>query len=223
MSVETELLKTTPYFTGLSLTELDAIRPFIIEKKAARGEIILNDGEPAEGLFMVISGAVKLFKTSAEGKEQILSILRPGESFNDDPIFGDMPNHANAQAMSPVVLYEIRKTDISDILQRYPRFGLNTIKILAGQNSRLISLIEELSFKHVTGRVAKILLDHAQGGAGQGLRLTQQDMAAMAGTAREVVGRSLKSLEEEGIIRLERHRLVIADKEALKTKAESAV
>jgi CRP-like cAMP-binding protein len=223
MTVETEILKSSLYFTGLSATELDAIRPLVIEKKAARGEIILNDGEPSEGLFMVISGAVKLFKTSAEGKEQILSIVRAGESFNDGSIFSETPNQASAQAMGTVMLYEIRKADINGILQKYPRFSLNTITILAAQNSRLVSLVEELSFKHVTGRVAKILLDHAGDGSSQGLKLTQQDMAALAGTAREVVGRSLKSLEEEGIIRLERHRLVIANKEALKNKAEAAV
>jgi CRP/FNR family transcriptional regulator len=69
---------------------------------------------------------------------------------------------------------------------------------------------------HVIGRVAKILLEHAGDGARPGQRLTQQEMAAIAGTAREVVGRSLKTLEERGIIKLERHRIVVTDKEALK-------
>jgi CRP-like cAMP-binding protein len=223
MAIETEALKSIPYFAGLSAAELDAIKPLILEKKAGRGEIILDDGEPADGLYFLVSGAVKLFKTSAEGKEQILDIIRPGQSFNDASVFGDTPNQADVQAMSPVVVYEIRKTDIMGILQKNPRVSSNTIKVLAGQMGRLVALVEELSFKHVTGRVAKILLEHAGDGASPGLRLTQQEMAALAGTAREVVGRSLKSLEEEGIIRLERHRLVIANKEALKNRAEAAV
>ena len=77
MAVETELLKSIPYFTGLSSSELDSVRPHVLERKAERGEIILYDGEPAEALFFVISGAVKVFKTSVEGKDQILAAGTP--------------------------------------------------------------------------------------------------------------------------------------------------
>ena len=83
----------------------------------------------------------------------------------------------------------------------------------------LVSLVEDLSFRNVTGRVAKILLEYAGDGTDEKQRLTQQEMAAMIGTAREMVGRSLKTLEEEGTIRLDRHRIVIADQEALKKMA----
>ena len=82
-----------------------------------------------------------------------------------------------------------------------------------------MSLVEDLSFKHVIGRVAKILLQYAGDGTGRQPRLTQQEMAAMAGTAREMVGRSLKTLEEDGVIRLDRHRIVITDNEALREMA----
>jgi len=94
--------------------------------------------------------------------------------------------------------------------------------VLAGQVRQLVSLVEDLSFRHVIGRVAKILLEHAGDGTGPRPQLTQQEMAAMAGTAREVVGRSLKTLEEEGMIRLDRHRIVITDKEALKEAVEAS-
>ena len=82
--------------------------------------------------------------------------------------------------------------------------------------------MEDLSFKHVMGRVAKILLS-AGDVASRGPRLTQQDMAAIAGTAREVIGRSIKTLEDEGIVRMDRHRIVITNKEALKQRAESLI
>ena len=78
-----------------------------------------------------------------------------------------------------------------------------------------MSLVEDLSFRHVISRVAKILFQQIGGESGRGPRLTQQEMAAMAGTAREVVGRSQKALEEQGAIKLDRHRIVITDKEAL--------
>ena len=223
MTVETELLKSIPYFTGLSPTELDSIRPHVLERKAERGEIIIYDGEPAEALFFVISGAVKVFKTSADGKDQILNIVPPGESFNDAPIFNGLPNQASAQAIVPTVLYELRKSEVSALLQAHPKIALNAIKVLAGQAHQLVSLVEDLSFKHVIARVAKILLKNAGDGNSPGLRLTQQEMAALAGSAREVVGRSLKSLEENGVIKLERHRIVIADKAALRELVESNV
>ena len=223
MAVETELLKSIPYFSGLSPGELDSIRPHILERKAERGEIILYDGEPAGALFFIISGAVKVFKTSADGKEQILSIVRPGESFNDAPVFDGSLNQAGAQAIVPSILYELKKSELGSILQNHPQIAANTIKVLAGQVRQLVSLVEDLSFKHVVGRVAKILLNNAADGPNPGLRLTQQEMAALAGSAREVIGRSLKTLEEDGIIRLERHRIVIADKAALRELVESNV
>jgi len=221
MAVPVEFLQSVPYFYGLSVAEFDSIKEFIFEKTLQRGELVLIEEEPAEVLYFVASGAVKVFKTSAEGKEQILNIVRPGESFNDVSIFDGGPNPASAQAMGPVVLYGIRRSDLEVILRDHPQVALNVTKVLAGQARHLGSLVEDLSFRHVIGRVAKILLEHAGDGTGRRPRLTQQEMAAMAGTVREVVGRSLKALEQEGAIRLERHRIVITDKEALKDMVDA--
>jgi CRP-like cAMP-binding protein len=216
MTVQVETIQSIPYFDGIGPADLNTIKDSFFEKAADRGELILVEGEPSEVLYFIASGAVKLFKTSAEGKEQILDIVRPGESLNDVPIFDGSPNLASAQAMGPVALYGIGKRDLDSIMQRYPQVSLNVNKVLAGQVRRLTSLVEDLSFKPVIGRVAKILLENSEENPDTRPRLTQQEMAAMAGTAREVVGRSLKALEEEGIVRLEQHRLVISDKEALK-------
>lgn len=223
MTVEIEFLKSIPYFSGLSTDELDSIRRFIFERTTERGEIVLLEGETAKELYFVVSGAVKLFKTSAEGKEQILSIVRPGESFGDVPIFDGGLNPASAQAMAPLSLYRIRKGDLEVVLREHPRVALNVISILASQVRHFMSLVEDLSFKHVIDRVAKILLEYAGDGTGSRPRLTQQEMAAMAGTAREMIGRSLKALEEDGVIRLDRHRIVITNSEALKELAGVSV
>jgi len=220
MAVELEFLRRIPYFSDLGPAELESIRKLVFEKTAGRAEMVLFEGEPPEHLYFVASGAVKVFKTSAEGKEQILSIVRPGESFNDVPVFDGGPNPAGARAMGPVILCGIKRDDMEVLLRDHPRIALNVVKVLAGRVRRLISLVEDLSFRHVIGRVARILLEHASDETGRGPRLTQQEMAAIAGTAREVVGRSLKALEEEGAIRLERHRIVIMDKEALQNIME---
>jgi len=191
MPVQLEFLKSIPYFSGLSLAELDLVRQLIFEKTAERGEVIQLEGESAEALFFVVSGVVKVLKTSAEGKEQILNIARPGDSFNDVPIFDDGSSPVSVQVMGPVVLYGVRKNDLRAILLDYPKVALNVVKVMAGRVRQLVSLVEDLSFRHVIGRVAKILLQHAGNGVGPKQRLTQQEMAAMAGTAREVVGRLL--------------------------------
>ena len=87
---------------------------------------------------------------------------------------------------------------------------------------QLLSLVEDLSFRHVIGRVARILLDHIGDGTGPIPRLTQHEMAAMAGTVREVVARSLRALEDEGAISLRRHRIVITDREVLRGMVEAS-
>jgi len=164
MAVQLEFLKDIPYFSGLGLAELESIRELVFEKTVERGEMVLLEGEAAEGLYFVASGVVKVFKTSAEGKEQILSIVRPGESFNDVPIFDGGSNPASAQTMGPVLLYGIKKNNIGAILRAHPQIALNVIKVLAGRVRHLVSLVEDLSFRRIIGRVAKVLLENAGDG-----------------------------------------------------------
>ena len=221
MPGEPRFLSENPYFSGLGLPELDSIKHLFSEERTERGEIILLEGEPTDRLFFVATGVVKLFRVSAEGKEQTLELVRPGGSINEVPVLDGGPNPASAQAMGTALLYIISKTDLESILRGHPGVALNVVKVLASRIRHLVSLVEDLSFRHVIGRVAKILLEHAGDGARPGQRLTQQEMAAIAGTAREVVGRSLKTLEERGIIKLEHHRIVVTDKEALKQMTDA--
>jgi CRP/FNR family transcriptional regulator len=221
MAIQVDFLKRNPYFSGLNPAALDVIAKVTFEKKIDRGEIFLLEGEADEVLYFVASGAVKIFKTSAEGKEQILGIARPGDSFNDVAVFDGGPNLSATQAMGPVVIYGIRKANLEAIIRDYPQVATNVTRVLATKVRYLVSLVEDLSFKHVIGRIAKVLLQYASG-TETGQRLTQQEMAAMAGTVREVVGRSLKVLEQEGAIKLDHHRIIIADREALKKMVETS-
>ncbi len=219
MAARVEFLKSIPYFVGLSDSELDSIGKYVFEKKAERGEILLFEGEPAEILFFVVDGVVKVFKTSADGKEQIFHIIRPGESFSDVPVFSGGTNLVSAEALGPVVLNVIRKSDLEAVLRAYPQVAMNVVHVLSRRVQELVSLVEDFSFRHVTARVAKVLLEYAGDGIGERPRLTQQEMAAMIGTAREMVGRSLKSLENGGTIRMERNRIIITNQKALREMA----
>jgi CRP/FNR family transcriptional regulator len=220
MAVDIELLKGIPYFAGLSEADLEAVSQRMFEQSIERGDMILMEDDPSEAVYFVVSGAVKAFKTSIEGKEQTLCLLRAGESFNDVPILDGGPNLASAMAMTPVVLYGMTKSDIEELLEENPRVAMNVIRVLSKKVRHFVSMVEDLSFRDVTSRVAKLLLEYAadHGGPEEGQhrpRLTQQEMAAMVGTAREVVGRSLKVLEEEGAIRMDRHRIVVTNRKAL--------
>jgi CRP/FNR family transcriptional regulator len=219
MSAQLDFLKGVPYFKGLSTSELESVGKLMVERKFEKGDMLIMEDETIESLFFVVSGVLKTFKTSVEGKEQILTILRPGDSFNDVPVFDNEPSPVSIQALSPAVLYELRKEVIAEMIHKNPNIALTVITILAGQVRHLMSLVEDLSFRNVVGRVAKILLENVGDGTRSPQKLTQQEMAAMAGTVREVVGRSLKAMEDSGIIKLNRNRIVINNKEALKEMA----
>lgn len=219
MAVQVEFLKSIPYFSGLSDSDIDSVSKYIFEKKAERGEILSFEGEPADVLYFVVAGAVKVFKTSADGKEQIFSIIRPGESFNDVAVLSGSINLVSAEAMGTVVLNAIKKNDVEVVLKEHPQMALNVVKVLSRRVQELVSLVEDFSFRHVTGRVAKMLLEYAGDGVGERPRLTQQEMAGVIGTAREMVGRSLKNLEAEGAIRMERNRIIITDQKSLREMA----
>ncbi len=219
MAIDTNQLKGIGFFAGLSEPDLEAIAQRMFEQSFRRGDTILMEDDPPEAIYFVASGAVKSFKTSIEGKEQILCLLRTGESFNDVPVLDGRPNLASAVAMTPVVLYGITKTDMEDLLRQNPALAVNVIRVLSKRVRHFVSMVEDLSFRDVTSRVARLILDYATDhGAPEEAhrpRLTQQEMAAMVGTAREVVGRSLRALEDGGAIRMDRHRIVVTNRKAL--------
>jgi CRP/FNR family transcriptional regulator len=220
MSNKLEFLKLSPFFVGFTPDRLEAVSQRVFEKNLARGEMALNEGAESGALYFVAEGVVKLFKTSAEGKEQILNLMRPGDSFNDVPMFDEGPAPANAQALGQVKLYGIQRNDLEAMLKQYPELSHNVIRVLARRIRYLISLVEDLSFRSVVSRVSKILLENVGAAASPGPRLTQRDMAAMAGTAREVVSRSLKYLEEEKLIEIRGHQIAIRDRKGLEQMVE---
>jgi CRP/FNR family transcriptional regulator, cyclic AMP receptor protein len=224
MAIEIEQLRNINYFTGLETADLESIKPYMSEKSAAKGELFLFEGEWSDFLYFLMGGLVKVYKSSQNGKEQILHIAPPGESLNDVSTFDGGTNQASMVAMTPVQLYAIRKDDLKIILEKHTRIYINILKALAYRIRRDSNLVEELSSTQVMGRLAKLLTGKYAGEeATVGLWLTQQDMASMIGTCREVVNRSLKIMEEKGAIRLGRHRIVVLNKEILADMAKATV
>jgi len=213
-------LGTTTLLRGVGEEVIASIAQYVFERHLKRGETILSEGGEAEALYFVAEGVVKIYKTSSEGKEQILSLMRPGDFFNEVPLLDNGPAPANAEALGPAMLYGIQKSNLRIILRQYPHITGNLLGMLARRIRYLISLVEDLSFRTVSSRVAKILLEYATVKAETGAHLTQRDMAAIAGTAREVVSRSLKYLEDQGLIEMRRQQIVIKNLNGLKQLVE---
>jgi len=217
--MQTEQVKGIPYFQDLEPRTLERIRTAMFEVQAGKGQLLFSEGESAEAMYGVRSGQVKIFKLSPDGREQVLRIAGPGECFNEVPIFDGGPNQANAQALEPTRLWGIRRTDMQRVLQEHPAVAFGFLKAFAGKLRDFTRKVEDLSFRSVTSRVAKLLLEMAEDDDSGGLRLpprfTQQEMANVVGTAREMIGRAFKVLEKEGAIKMDRHRVVIVSRAAL--------
>ena len=228
MSTSEELikfLKRHQYFSGLSRERLASAALFLQEKDYDKGELIIMEGETCKAMYFIKSGRVRILKTSPEGKEQVLRMMGDGESFNEVPIFDGGKNPASVETLMPSTLYILSKKDLLSLVQEYPDLALAILKNISLNLRHLVSLVEDLSFRHVASRVAKILLQYSHPGGslfeplptGEG-KLTQQQIASIVGTAREVVGRSLKTLEKEGAIKISRGRIEILDPKLLARK-----
>jgi CRP/FNR family transcriptional regulator len=176
------------------------------------GQQILLEGEEAPGLFFVLRGRVRLSRTAPDGREQVLAMIGPGEQFNAVPLFDGEPNPASARAMSPVTCLLLPREDLLALIRRYPDLALATLSAMAGQLRELVGLVEDLAFRSVRARLARQLLAEAAGGAAE---LTHQELAERTATVREIAGRALRRLAEEGLVRLERGRVIVLDQEGL--------
>jgi len=215
-----EFLKSSPYFAGLEAYVLERIGRLMAERRIEKHEIVWLEQDPAKMVYFVASGLIKLFKTSTEGKEQILRLVRPGDCLGHTGIFNGGSNPESAQAVVPSVLYGLIKSDLESLLWEYKQLALNTIKELATEMHHYMSLVEDLSLRRVSGRLARMLLEHSSEEVfDDSLILTQGNIAAMTGTVREVIGKTLKGLAERGIISLDGHRIVIIDVESLRDMA----
>lgn len=217
MSVEVEALRHIPYFAQLGQEDLAQVAALSLERHYERGDLILLEGDLGGALHYVRSGLVKVFKTSPGGKEQVLRLIAAGNTFNDVPALDGGPNPASAAAMEPSNIYVTRRAELHKLIVARPEVAAAIVQTLASALRHLVVLVEDLSLRHVTARVAKILLDQEKASqeASRAYHLTQQEMAALAGTAREVVGRALKELEMAGAIEMRQGRAVVLDRERL--------
>ena len=219
MAIQEAAVRQIPMFAMLNGEALSHVASMAIERRYKRGEMILLEGEHGGALCYVSQGLVKVFKTSVEGREQVLRLISAGNTFNDVPALDGGPNPASAAAMEPSVIYLIRRAELHQLIMSEPTVASAVIQTLAQALRHIVELVEDLSLRHVTARVAKLLLAQENEAKaeerGWSHHLTQQEMAAVVGTAREVVSRALKELELAGAIEMHQGRAIILNREYL--------
>jgi CRP/FNR family transcriptional regulator, cyclic AMP receptor protein len=197
--------------------ELDAVARADVARRIRAcefrpGEHIAYEGEQPAGVFFVMRGRVRLSRTAPDGREQVLAMVGAGENFNAVPVFDERPNPATARAMSPVRCLLLPQDALPGLVRRHPGLALAALREMAGQLRDLVVLVEDLAFRSVRERLARQLLHEAAEGAAE---LTQQELAERTGTVREIAGRALRQLAQEGLVRLARGRVVVLDRVGL--------
>jgi len=210
-------LKGIPCFAGLPAPALADVQARARLRSYARRELIVLEGEPARAVYFIVSGQVRVYKASAEGREQVLDRLGPGDSFNLVPVLDGGPNPASVMAVNAVTVCSIAADDWKEALRRHPLLAEAVLADLASRLRRFAELVADLSFRTVRARLARYLLRQANQ---PGRRLTQAEMAAELGTVRDVIGRLIAQLQDEGIITVERHRILIKDRATLEAMGE---
>ncbi|MCI9888985.1 Crp/Fnr family transcriptional regulator [Micrococcales bacterium 31B] len=191
-----------------------------------RGATIFNEGQAGDQLYVIASGKVKLGRTSADGRENLLAVLGPGELFGELSLFDPGPRTATATAISETRLHGLNQKDLQDILHARPEVAIDLLASLAKRLRRTNETLADLVFADVPGRVAKNLLDLAQK-FGQNIEdgvlvphgLTQEELAQLVGASRETVNKALADFAGRGWIRLEARAVVLLDLDRMRRRA----
>src|SRR5437667_2743027 len=193
-----QILSKVQLFSGLADSEMDFLAPRVVPHNFSPGQIIFNEGDPCSGLYVVASGQVRIFKTSAGGREQVLSIDGPGSSVAELPVFDGGSYPASASAVEDATLLFVSKVGFQELCLAHPQVALKVLQVVGARLRRLVGIIEELSFTTVRHRLAAFLLRIAKHDGVQTdgkivvtLPDNNQEIAAQIGTVRELVSRNL--------------------------------
>ncbi|MBC7227635.1 MAG: Crp/Fnr family transcriptional regulator [Thermoflexales bacterium] len=223
-----QALRRVPLFSGLPERVLRRLAEVAVRREYASGETVILEGEPCRYVYFVAEGEARVVRTASDGREQVLARLGPGGALNTVPPF--LPrrvNHATVQALTPAVLYAVPAPDFLRLVDECPELARVLLEDFARRLDRLSHLVEDLSLRTVRGRLARFLLEHAEGGKGAEAgaatvvrRWTQEEIAAQIGTVREVVARTLRAFADAGLLKIEGHRIILLDREGLEMEAE---
>ncbi len=211
-----------PLFKGLPREQLEEVTDIVTDQTFARAQMIFSEGDDAAGFYVVISGRVKVFKLSSEGKEQILHIFGPGEPFGEVPMFAGEHFPANAQAIENSRIFFFARKDFMSLIKREPSLAMNMLATLSRLLRQMTRLIEDLSLKEVPGRLAAYLLYLSAGKDSSDtveLDIAKGQLASLLGTIPETLSRMLNKMSSQGLIEVQGRRIILLDRDALEDLA----
>ncbi|MGA7524081.1 MAG: Crp/Fnr family transcriptional regulator [Acidobacteriaceae bacterium] len=205
-------------FSGLSPDELRLLAAHAVRRRFAQGELLFSEGDVCKGLHIIASGKLRIFKSSANGREQVLAVERPGGSVAELPVFDGGPYPASAGAVEDSQILFISRDDFRRFCLDHPEVALKMLAVVGARLRRLVGIIEELSFATVRQRLVAVLVRLAESAGKrteQGIEFqlpgTHQDLAHQLGTVRELVSRNLMRLQAEGLLRVDGRSITVLD------------
>jgi CRP/FNR family transcriptional regulator len=191
-------------------------------KLFSAGELIFSEGEPCNGLHIIARGRVRIFKTSVNGREQVLAMNSPGETIAEIPVFDGGPYPASAVAVEEV------EVAFQAYCREHPEVALKVLEVVGARLRRLVGIIEELSFTTIRQRLIAALLKLAQSEGKQTSRgvefqlpASHQELANQMGTVRELISRNLMRLQAEGLLDVDARKIVVKDMKGLSALLEA--
>jgi CRP/FNR family transcriptional regulator len=220
---KTAALSEIALFAALSEAEIQVLAQRAVEKRFAADEILFWEGEPCAGIFLIVQGSVKIFRTSPGGREVMLTIETAPSTVAELPLFDGGPYPASVRAVEPVVTLFLNKNDFRQVCLQYPEVALKVLAVVGRRLRHLVGLVESMTFGSVTQRLARLLLDASKGAAAEtfDLPMTHQELASRLGTVREVVSRNLTRFRAAGLIRVQGRAVQIVNRAGLEQEAES--
>ena len=226
MTVEGNYISQVPLFEGLDEEQQRSLRAKMGQTTLRRGEVLFEEGDPGNRLYIITEGKVKLGHTSSDGRENLLAVLVPGEIIGELTLFDPGPRSTTATAVSPVTLLHLDHADLVVILDTNPTMSKHMLRALARRLRRTNESLADLVFSDVPGRVAKALLDLADrfgSSTDEGVHvphdLTQEELAQLVGASRETVNKSLADFVSRGWIQLEGRAVTLLDLDRLARRA----
>jgi CRP-like cAMP-binding protein len=211
-----DVLRKTPLLSTLPDDDLRRIADLAVSRRFARKEAVFREGDRADGFFIVSSGKVKVFKLSGEGKEQVLHVLEAGQTFAEAVIFEGGGYPAHAEALTDAELLLLPKRPFVDLLERHPKVAIRMLASLSRWLKRMTDLAESLSLKDVETRLVFYLSEElkargipAKDGAELELAIGKNVLASRLGTVPETFSRTLKKLQDDGLIDVRGKRIRI--------------
>jgi len=218
-----EPLLPVPLFALLSPEERAALLASAISRRFAAGEFLFHEGEPCQGLYVLVEGSVKIVKSTPSGRQILLAVEHAPSTVAEVPLFDGGAYPATVQAVEPARTLLILKKDFYALCHRSPDVALKFLAVVGKRLRHLVSLVESVTFGSVRQRLARILLEFAEQAGAEvfALPATHEELAMRLGTVREVVTRNLSRFQAEGLIRIQRRELKIVNKEGLESEANT--